>query len=127
MSKQARADTGPELAVRRLLHGSGYRFRVDHPVRPGKGRLVRPDIAFTRAQVAVFVDGCFWHGCPEHCHVPKANNEWWTAKLAMNRARDAAVNDQLAALGWKVLRYWEHEPPDAVADRIVAELGHRQR
>lgn len=110
MSRHPRRDTGPELALRSLLHASGLRFRVAYPV-PGMPRR-SIDIAFTRPKVAVFVDGCFWHGCPVHRGVPRANHDWWAAKLAANRARDAETTEHLAALGWRVLRVWEHEPAD---------------
>jgi DNA mismatch endonuclease, patch repair protein len=82
------------------------------------------DIAFLRARLAVYIDGCFWHGCPVHGHLPKANGEWWMAKMAMNRARDTVVNAQLAGLGWTVLRSWKHELAEDVADLVVARLAH---
>src|SRR5438105_437916 len=86
MQANRRRDTGPELALRRELHRRGLRFRVDHP--PVSGLQCRADMVFTRARVAVFVDGCFWHGCPEHGTLPRANGEWWRAKLEANAARD---------------------------------------
>jgi DNA mismatch endonuclease (patch repair protein) len=96
-------DTQPELRLRRALWASGLRYRLRVAI-PGK-----PDIAFLRARVAVFVDGCFWHGCPIHGSYPKTRAEWWAAKLSRNRERDAEVNSQLEALGWQVIRVWEHE------------------
>lgn len=116
MSQVKKRDNGPELAVRRLLHGSGLRYRVAYPV-PGQRRRTI-DIAFTRHRLAVYLDGCFWHGCPEHGTSPKANAEWWRRKIDTNRARDADVTTHLEALGWTVMRFWEHEPPAAVARRI---------
>lgn len=109
MSQQARKDTGPEVAVRRLLHRAGLRYRLDFPV-PGSPRRTI-DIAFPGPRVGVFVDGCFWHGCPRHKGVPIANREWWIAKIAANRARDAETSELLRQAGWSVLRVWEHESP----------------
>src|SRR5262245_59572244 len=87
------ANTDPEVALRRLLHAAGLRFRVDHPALVGSRRRV--DIVFRTAQVAVFVDGCFWHCCPIHGTMPKANAHWWASKLAQNRHRDRDTNRQL--------------------------------
>lgn len=113
-------DNAPEMAVRRLLHGAGLRYRVAWPV-PGQRRRTI-DIAFTRARVAVFIDGCFWHGCPVHATSPKANATWWAEKIATNRARDADVTAQLEQMGWTVIRFWEHELPDEVVARIQARI-----
>jgi len=124
MSAVKRQDNGPELAVRRLLHAEGLRYRVAWPV-PGQRRRTI-DIAFTRARLAVYIDGCFWHGCPVHGTIPKANSAWWTDKIAANRARDAAATQQLEALGWTVLRFYEHEPPSGVVCAVRDALPHRQ-
>ncbi|RBY97950.1 very short patch repair endonuclease [Blastococcus sp. TF02-8] len=113
MSRQARRDTAPEVALRRELHRRGLRFRVDWPL-PGMPRR-RADIAFTRSRVAVFVDGCFWHSCPEHRTAPVANKAWWAAKLEANVSRDRDTDQHLTALGWTVLRFWEHQDPLAAA------------
>ncbi|MFG2642772.1 very short patch repair endonuclease [Streptomyces sp. NPDC048370] len=113
MSRQGRRDTAPELAVRRLLHASGLRYRVNVPV-PGMPRRTI-DIVFGPAKIAVFLDGCFWHGCPEHATQPKANAEWWRTKLDKNMARDRETTQHLEAQGWTVLRFWEHESPTTVA------------
>ena len=121
MSRVKRRDNGPELAVRSLLHAAGLRYRVAWPL-PGQRRRTI-DIAFTRARLAVYIDGCFWHGCPAHGTAPKANAVWWADKIANNRARDTAATTQLEALGWAVLRFWEHEPPDDVVRQIRAKLG----
>jgi DNA mismatch endonuclease (patch repair protein) len=121
MKRNRRRDSQPELAVRSALHRRGLRFRVDFPIR-AQDRLVRPDIVFTRARVAVFVDGCWWHRCPEHANTPQANADYWKPKLERNVARDIAVNAALKAAGWHVLRAWEHESPSSVADRVAAEL-----
>jgi DNA mismatch endonuclease (patch repair protein) len=120
MSKQRTKDTAPELAIRKLLHARGLRYRVAWPIPGMKRRSI--DIAFTRAKVAVFVDGCFWHSCPEHATRPAANDKWWSEKLARNMARDAATNEHLQQAGWRVVRVWEHEDASEVVDRIVREL-----
>ena len=118
MRSQGRRDTKPELAIRRGLHALGHRFRVDHSPEPDL--RCRGDIVFTRKQVVVFVDGCFWHGCPDHSTEPKNNSAWWREKLAANRSRDARNTIALEQRGWLVLRFWEHvDPADAV--RAVAE------
>lgn len=120
MSTLARADTAPELDLRKELHRRGLRYRVQLHV-PGNRRR-RIDVAFTRAKVAVFVDGCYWHGCPEHGTNPTANNEWWQWKFARNKARDEDTNRHLRELGWTVIRVWEHEDPADAADRIEAAV-----
>jgi DNA mismatch endonuclease (patch repair protein) len=123
MSRLRRRDNGPEMAVRRLLYARGVRYRVCFRI-PGQRRRTI-DIAFIGARLAVYIDGCFWHGCPEHQHMPKANSSWWVQKIAMNRARDAVATAQLQDLGWAVLRFWEHEDPEDVVTTIVAHLDSR--
>jgi DNA mismatch endonuclease (patch repair protein) len=122
MARVKGRDTGPELKLRRLLHGAGYRYRLQVRDLPG-----RPDLAFPRRRAAVFVHGCFWHGhdCPRGARAPKANADYWQAKIARNRARDAAVQSDLAARGWTGLVVWECElkQPDAVLRRLRAALG----
>lgn len=118
MSKQRRADTAPELALRRELHRAGLRYFVDRP--PIKGQRRRADVVFPRLRIAVYVDGCFWHRCPEHATDPKNNAQWWADKLAGNVARDQATDIALTAAGWAVVRVWEHEDPQAAAERITA-------
>ncbi|MYT55795.1 DNA mismatch endonuclease Vsr [Streptomyces sp. SID7834] len=120
MRRQARRDTAPEVAVRRILHASGYRYRVNERVPHLPRRTI--DIAFTKAKVAVFLDGCFWHGCPAHATQPKSNAEWWRHKLDRNMARDAETTAHLETDGWTVLRFWEHEPPADVAERVAAAV-----
>ena len=120
MSVAPRRDTAPELALRRALHAAGYRYRVVHPVPGNRRRSI--DIAFTRARVAVFVDGCFWHGCPEHGTQPRANSAWWTSKLAANRARDEDTDRLLREAGWQVVRIWEHEGLDDAVAAVRAAL-----
>lgn len=120
MRANRRRNTSPEMAIRRALHARGYRFRVDLAVRPDQGRLIRPDIAFTRAKVAVFVDGCFWHGCSEHGRrVEGANATYWGPKIARNRERDAEQTARLQCAGWSVARIWEHEDREAAVQRVV--------
>ncbi|MFD5035587.1 very short patch repair endonuclease [Streptomyces sp. NPDC058378] len=125
MSRQARRDTKPEVAVRRLLHAAGYRFRVNARVPDMPRRTI--DIAFTRAKVAVMIDGCFWHGCPVHATQPKSNAEWWREKLDRNMARDRETTEHLAAAGWTVLRFWEHEAPDGAAELVAAAVEQERR
>lgn len=107
MVAQRRRDTAPELALRRALHGAGLRFRVGHPL-PGIPRR-RADVVFTRVGLAVFVDGCFWHDCPEHGTRPKSRAAWWEEKLRRNVERDRDTDARLAEAGWIVARFWEHE------------------
>lgn len=119
MRANRRRDTEPERRVRRLLHASGLRFRVDMPIRAGRARPLRPDISFTRVRLAVFIDGCFWHGCPEHGRRPQVQNgHYWGPKIARNIERDTEHTHALVASGWTVLRFWEHEAPGTVARRI---------
>ncbi|MCO8274597.1 very short patch repair endonuclease [Actinoplanes sp. TRM 88003] len=123
MSLQRRRDTAPEVLIRKLLHAWGLRFRVTLPV-PGMARR-SIDIAFPRARVAVFVDGCFWHVCPEHRTSPASNSDWWANKLATNQARDIGTNEHLSELGWTVVRIWEHEDPLKAAAKVreVVQAG----
>ncbi|MGW5940679.1 very short patch repair endonuclease [Streptomyces celluloflavus] len=120
MSAQARRDTGPEMAVRRLLYASGHRYRLQRRV-PGFPRRTI-DIAFPGLKIAVFIDGCFWHGCPQHATHPKSNADWWRDKLDGNIARDRETNEHLTEEGWTVLRFWEHEEPAAVAESVAATV-----
>ncbi|PPF46544.1 MULTISPECIES: very short patch repair endonuclease [unclassified Rathayibacter] len=114
-----RRDTRPELEVRRRLHARGLRYRVDHAPLPGLRR--RADVVFTARRIAVFIDGCFWHSCPEHATQPKRNDGYWTAKLQANTARDRDTDERLTGAGWQVLRYWEHQDPDEVAADVESE------
>ena len=125
MSRLGRRDTAPELALRSELHRRGLRFRVDRA--PVRGLRSRADIVLGPARVAVYVDGCFWHSCPEHGTQPVANAEFWERKLARNRERDAATNRVLGEHGWAVLRFWEHEDPVAAADRVERVVRSRLR
>lgn len=117
-------DTRPELALRRRLHALGLRYRVAARLDLAELR-VRPDVVFPRARVAVFVDGCFWHGCPEHCRPARVNAGFWQTKMSTNAERDRRVNTALAADGWTVIRVWEHEDPDQAAARVHAVVSAR--
>lgn len=117
MQLQKDRDTAPELALRRELHRRGLRYRLDRPIISGTRR--RADIVFGPARVAVFVDGCFWHGCPEHGRRQHEINAWyWPGKIGGNMARDADTNERLGSAGWVVLRVWEHEDPVLAANRV---------
>lgn len=126
MQANRRRDTGPELALRKALHRLGLRYRVDFPVRPTGGRLIRPDIVFPVLRIAVYLDGCFWHGCPLHGTRSATNRTYWDEKLAANRARDARTTAALKADGWTVLRFWEHDDPVRAA-QLVSDLVREQR
>jgi DNA mismatch endonuclease (patch repair protein) len=117
MQATRRRDTRPEIAVRSALHRRGLRFNVDARVEP-LGRRRRVDVVFPRRKVAVFVDGCFYHRCPVHGTEPVANDHYWGPKLDRNVARDRETDQLLTAAGWRVLRFWEHEDPKDVADRV---------
>lgn len=123
MRGNVRRDTKPEVEVRRLLHAAGLRYRVDFPALASDRRR-RADIVFTSRRIAVFIDGCFWHGCPQHFVAPKANSDYWGPKIARNRERDIDTTERLEADGWLVLRFWEHEAPSDVAARIEAVVRH---
>ncbi len=118
-----RTDTKPELALRRALHRLGYRFRKDYRLDLAAGKRVRPDIAFTARKVAVFVDGCLWHACPDHGSKPSVNQGYWAPKLLRNVERDRAADSALELAGWQVVRLWEHVPIDAAVAAVVAALG----
>jgi DNA mismatch endonuclease (patch repair protein) len=121
MRANRRTDTKPEMALRRALHGQGFRYRKDYRLDL-EGARVRPDIAFTARRVAVFVDGCFWHACPEHGTKPASNTWYWGPKLTRNVERDRAADAALLAAGWRVVRVWEHVPLDAAVAAVVAAL-----
>jgi len=117
-------DTKAELAVRRLVHAAGLRYRVNARPEPDLRRTA--DLLFTRARVAVFVDGCYWHGCSEHFTMPATNLDYWGTKIGRNQARDAETTALLEARGWLVLRFWEHEPPATAAASIVERVQERR-
>lgn len=122
MRRQRSRDTGVELALRSELHRRGLRYRVHRRPLPGVRR--EADLVIAKLRLAVFVDGCFWHGCPEHATWPKSNGDFWRAKIEGNRVRDRETDELLVAEGWTVVRVWEHEVVRAGADRImrVAEI-----
>ena len=122
MSRMPRRDTKPELQIRRLLHARGLRYRVDDKRLPG-----RPDIVFAGARLAVFIDGCFWHACPEHGVLPKNNREWWRSKLSATVERDHRKDENLWTLGWSVVHIWEHEQPIAAAERIASAVASKTK
>ncbi|WP_420620795.1 very short patch repair endonuclease [Candidatus Poriferisocius sp.] len=109
-------DTKPELAVRSAVHRRGLRYRVASRPLPELRRTA--DLVFRKAKIAVFVDGCYWHGCPEHHTQPATNPEYWSAKITGNIARDQDTDAHLQEAGWTVLRFWEHENPETVADAV---------
>lgn len=119
-----RTDTKPEVALRSALHRRGLRFRKDYQIKLS-GLSVRPDLVFTRAKVAVFIDGCFWHLCPQHGRIPTSNTYYWKPKLEGNRKRDMLVSDTLEAAGWHVVRIWQHvSEPEGIA-LVVSALKSR--
>jgi DNA mismatch endonuclease, patch repair protein len=122
MRANKRTDTKPEMALRRALHGQGLRYRKDYRLDLD-GARVRPDIAFTARRVAVFVDGCFWHACPEHGTKPASNTWYWGPKLARNVERDRAADAALTAAGWRVVRVWEHESLESAVAAVITALG----
>ena len=122
MQGNTRRDTSPERRLRGALHALGLRFRVDLALTLD-GHRVRPDIVFTRRRLAVFVDGCFWHRCPDHGTSPRSNSEYWRVKLDRNVARDRRVDAALAQAGWRYLRVWEHEEESDAAVRVAAALA----
>jgi DNA mismatch endonuclease, patch repair protein len=124
MQLTPRRDTPCELAIRSAVHRLGLRFRVDWQL-PGTRR--RADLAFVSARVAVFVDGCFWHGCPQHATWPKANASWWRTKLKGNVKRDRDTDTRLSDSGWKVMRFWEHEDCALASHAIATVVLSRRR
>ncbi len=125
MQGNRKRDTRPELALRSALHRRGLRYRVN--ARPASSLSRRADIVFRRQKVAIFVDGCFWHGCPEHGTSPRTNSGYWRAKIARNIERDRQTDVELASAGWAVVRVWEHEAPEEAAGRIMEALEMRDR
>lgn len=116
-----RTGTKPERVLRSELHARGLRFRKDLAIRAGT-RQVRPDVVFTRARVAVFLDGCYWHMCPKHGTMPRRNSVYWSRKLKLNVERDRAVDAALVEAGWMVVRIWEHEELAEAADRVQSVI-----
>ncbi|MFI6557788.1 very short patch repair endonuclease [Streptomyces griseus] len=117
-------DTKPERLIRRLVHANGLRYRVAARPLPDLRRTA--DMVFRPAKVAVFIDGCYWHGCPEHYVSPKTNPGYWSEKVARNVARDRDTDERLSAAGWLVLRFWEHQRSDACALSIISAVRERR-
>lgn len=123
MSRVRTTGTGPELRLRAVLYALGHRYRLNH--RPVVGLRCYPDLVFIRPKVAVFVDGCFWHGCPDHPSWPKSNAAWWRGKIARNRSRDVNLTSRLTQAGWLVIRLWEHQAADEAASIVQTALRER--
>jgi DNA mismatch endonuclease (patch repair protein) len=123
MRGNKRRDTSPEIRLRSALHRLGWRFRIDLPIEAGAGRRPRPDIVFTRARLAIFIDGCFWHSCPEHGRRPNSNWYYWGPKLERNVQRDLEDVRRLDAAGWSVLRVWEHFAVEDAVPLVEAALA----
>jgi DNA mismatch endonuclease (patch repair protein) len=123
MSQVRRRDTTPELSVRRILHSRGLRYRVAAPI-PGLSRR-SADLLFTGPRVAVFIDGCYWHGCADHKSPSKTKPELWATKLRRNQDRDRETDEHLRRAGWHVARHWEHEDPTVIADQVEAAVRSR--
>jgi DNA mismatch endonuclease (patch repair protein) len=117
-------DTKPELALRRAEHALGLRYRISTRPLPSIRRTA--DLVFTKVKIAVFMDGCFWHGCPDHHTKAATNAEYWAEKVRRNRERDAEIDRLLTESGWSVIRVWEHEDPVAAAERVAKEVHARR-
>jgi DNA mismatch endonuclease (patch repair protein) len=124
MTKVRQTGTKAEMALRKALHRLGLRYRVNFQILKRPRRIA--DVAFTRLKIAVFVDGCFWHACPEHSSWPKSNAEFWQQKIEANRARDADTDAKLKEVGWTVIRIWEHECPETAADAIKTVIDTKR-
>lgn len=116
-------DTKPELLVRSLVHRRGLRYRTSSRPLPELRRTA--DLVFRKVRVAVFIDGCYWHGCPDHYRQPKTNSSYWSDKIATNTERDRDTDARLSAAGWRPMRFWEHEDPESVANAIESEVRKR--
>lgn len=125
MAAVKRTNTKPEVQLRSALHLIGYRFRKDFAIRVDR-RLVRPDVAFTKVRVAVFIDGCFWHMCPRHGEIPATNVGFWKSKLEGNALRDKEQTRLLTGAGWTVVRIWEHEPLESAVAQVEAALASQR-
>lgn len=127
MRANRKGETAPEAALRSVLHRRGRRFLKNRRIPLGGRKWTQPDLVFPRARVAVFVDGCFWHCCPEHGTTPASNSSYWGPKLARNAARDRETDIRLSAMGWHVVRAWEHDDPVSIAERVDAAIAARTR
>lgn len=117
-------DTKPELAVRKACHALGLRYRVD--ARPLPTLRRRADLVFPTERVAIFVDGCYWHGCPRHYVASKSNMDYWTEKIRRNKVRDAETDSALREAGWMPLRIWQHDDPTTAASMIAEQVRSRR-
>jgi DNA mismatch endonuclease (patch repair protein) len=117
-------ETKPEIRVRSALHRQGFRFRKNLRIATQR-RAVNADIVFVTHRVAIFIDGCYWHGCPAHGRIPATNRGYWEQKIGRNVKRDAETTQLLSEIGWKACRYWEHEDPDEVAAHVASILQRR--
>lgn len=124
MRSMPEAGTHPEMLVRRALFRSGLRFRVQYSVPNRARRSI--DIAFPKAKLAVFVDGCFWHGCSDHRNIPAHNHDWWAEKIRQTRSRDLETTQLLEAAGWEVLRYWEHDDAAVILASVLETLARKR-
>lgn len=124
MARVRQRGTSAELSLRKALHAKGLRYRLQVSLLTKPRRVA--DIVFSGTRVAIFVDGCFWHGCPEHASWPKSNADFWREKIETNRARDADTDQRLRSLGWRVVRIWAHENADDAADRIAQIVEARK-
>ena len=124
MSLVRTRDTDPERRLRSILHRRGLRFRVNRRLTTGPACYA--DLAFGPSRVAVFVDGCYWHGCPQHASWPKSNAEWWREKIAKNQRRDGETTRRLRDTGWLVIRIWEHDDPTCAAAAIEEAVISRR-
>ena len=125
MTRTRQRDNAFELLLRSALHGLGLRFRLHQRILVGSTRTA--DIVFSRARLAIFLDGCFWHGCPVHASWPKTNANWWRNKIEANRRRDRDTDERLTADGWLVLRIWEHENLEEAVVRVEVALSECSR
>lgn len=121
MAKVRQKGTDVETALRRELYRRGLRYRVDYELLKRPRRVA--DVAFPGLKIAIFIDGCFWHGCPEHATWPKQNAEFWRQKIEANRARDADTNSRLLNVGWTILRFWGHESPIEAAETVARTVA----
>jgi DNA mismatch endonuclease (patch repair protein) len=121
MKRQVRTDTNCEMQIRKILYAKGYRYRKNY--KPIKSLNRRADIVFVKWKIAIFVDGCFWHRCPKHWKPPKNNAAWWIRKINSNVKRDKETTDILKKEGWNVIRAWEHEDPNIVANKIIKQIN----
>lgn len=124
MRGNRRRDTQPEMKIRHLLHALGFRYLVD--AAPLKSSRRRADLVFRGPQVAVFIDGCFWHACPQHGMIPSTNTTFWSEKLGRNQERDLETNELMTKAGWLPLRFWEHDNPTEVVAAVAKAVGRRR-